>query len=155
MANDKNQIDKALEALTGALEIEPTGEEVQLEPDKDVNFESDVELMEDGGAEINMDPNAPIDTSNIPHDANLAEYIEENELNRFSSDLLAEFESDRDSRKDWEDTYIKGLDMLGFKYEDRTRPCEGASGVVHPLLAESLTQFQAQAYKELLPQAAP
>ena len=78
MADNKNNIDKALEALTGALEIEPTGEEVQLEPDKGVNFEPDVELMEDGGAEINMDPNAPIDTSNIPHDANLAEYIDEN-----------------------------------------------------------------------------
>jgi hypothetical protein len=155
MADDKNQIDKALEALTGALEIEPTGEEVQLEPEKNVAFESDVELMDDGSAEINMDPNAPIDTSNIPHDANLAEYIEENELSRFSSDLLAEFESDRDSRKDWEDTYVKGLDMLGFKYEDRTRPFEGASGVVHPLLAESVTQFQAQAYKELLPPSGP
>jgi len=155
MADNKNNIDKALEALTGALELEPTGEEVQLEPDRGVNFEPDVELMEDGGAEINMDPDAPIDTSNIPHDANLSEYIDENELSRFSSDLLAEFEADKDSRKDWEDTYIKGLDMLGFKYEDRTQPFEGASGVVHPLLAESVTQFQAQAYKELLPPSGP
>jgi len=155
MADNKNNIDKALEALTGALEIEPTGEEVQLEPDKGVNFESDVELMEDGGAEVNLDPNAPMDTSNIPHDANLADFIEDGDLGKFSSDLLAEFESDRDSRKDWEDTYIKGLDMLGFKYEDRTQPFEGASGVVHPLLAESVTQFQAQAYKELLPPSGP
>jgi len=155
MADNKNNIDKALEALTGALEIEPTGEEVQLEPDKGVNFEPDIELMEDGGAEVNLDPNAPMDTSNIPHDANLADYIEDGDLGKFSSDLLAEFESDRDSRKDWEDTYIKGLDMLGFKYEDRTQPFEGASGVVHPLLAESVTQFQAQAYKELLPPSGP
>ena len=154
MADNKNNIDKALEALTGALEIEPTGEEVQLEPDK-MQEEANVEITEDGGADINLDPNAPLDTSNIPHDANLAEYIEENELSRFASDLLAEFESDRDSRKDWEDTYIKGLDMLGFKYEDRTQPFEGASGVVHPLLAESVTQFQAQAYKELLPPSGP
>ena len=155
MADNKNNIDKALEALTGALEIEPTGEEVQLEPDKGVNFEPDIELMEDGGAEVNLDPNAPMDTSNIPHDANLADYIEDGDLGKFSSDLLAEFESDRDSRKDWEDTYIKGLDMLGFKYENRTQPFEGASGVVHPLLAESVTQFQAQAYKELLPPSGP
>ena len=154
MAEDKNNIDKALEALTGALEIEPTGEEVQLDQ-VNVNFEPDVELLEDGGAEINTDPDAPIDTSQIPHNANLAEYIEENELSRFASDLLAEFESDRDSRKDWEDTYVKGLDMLGFKYENRTQPFEGASGVVHPLLAESVTQFQAQAYKELLPPSGP
>ena len=156
MADDnKNNIDKALEALTGALEIEPTGEEIEINPEKGVDFESDVELLEDGSAEINLDPNAPIDTSQIPHDANLAEYIEDNELSRFASDLLAEFESDRDSRKDWEDTYIKGLDMLGFKYEDRVQPFEGASGVVHPLLAESVTQFQAQAYKELLPPSGP
>ncbi len=155
MADDnKNNIDKALEALTGALDIEPTGEEIEVTP-KGVDFEPDIELMEDGSAEINLDPNAPIDTSQVPHDANLAEYIEENELGRFASDLLAEFESDRDSRKDWEDTYIKGLDMLGFKYEDRTQPFEGASGVVHPLLAESVTQFQAQAYKELLPPSGP
>ena len=153
--NNKNNIDKALEALTGALEIEPTGEEIEINPEKGVDFESDVELLEDGSAEINLDPNAPTDLSQVPHNANLADYIEDNELSRFASDLLAEFESDRDSRKDWEDTYIKGLDMLGFKYEDRTQPFEGASGVVHPLLAESVTQFQAQAYKELLPPSGP
>jgi chaperonin GroES len=155
MADDnKNNIDKALEALTGALDIEPTGEEIDVTP-KGVEFESDFEIMEDGSAEVNLDPNAPIDKTNIPHDANLAEYIEDEELGRFASDLLAEFEADKDSRKDWEDTYIKGLDMLGFKYEDRTQPFEGASGVVHPLLAESVTQFQAQAYKELLPPSGP
>ena len=153
MANEnKNSIDKALEALTGALEIEPVGEEVQVGQEE---AGPNIEMLDDGGADINMDPNAPIDTSNVPHDANLAEYIEDNELSRFASDLLGEFESDKDSRKDWEDTYIKGLDMLGFKYEDRTQPFEGASGVVHPLLAESVTQFQAQAYKELLPPSGP
>ena len=98
--NNKNNIDKALEALTGALELEPTGEEVILDQ-KNVAFEPDVELLDDGGAEVNTDPNAPIDTANIPHNANLAEYIEDNELSRFASDLLAEFESDRDSRRDW------------------------------------------------------
>ena len=154
---NKNNIDKALEALTGALEIEPTGEEVQLEPDKSVKFDPEVELMEneDGSADVNFDPNSPIDTANIPHDANLADYIEDNDLGRLSSDLLAGFESDKDSRKDWEESYVKGLDMLGFKYEDRTQPFEGSSGVVHPLLAESVTQFQAQAYKELLPPSGP
>ena len=74
MADNKNNIDKALEALTGALEIEPTGEEVQLEPDK-MQEEANVEITEDGGADVDLDPNAPLDTSNIPHDANLAEYI--------------------------------------------------------------------------------
>jgi hypothetical protein len=74
MANNKNNIDKALEALTGALEIEPTGEEVQLEPDTgDKNENENIELTDDGGANVNLDPNAPMDTSNVPHDANLAE----------------------------------------------------------------------------------
>ena len=75
--NQNNNIDKALEALQGALDIEPTGQEIQL-PEQVVDFESDVELTEtpDGGAEVNFDPNAPIDKSNIPFDANLADYID-------------------------------------------------------------------------------
>jgi len=154
--NQNNNIDKALEALQGALDIEGVGTEVQL-PEQVVNFESDVELTEtpDGGAEVNFDPNAPIDQSQIPFDGNLAEYIDETQSRKFSNDLVGAFEADKESRKDWEDTYVKGLDMLGFKYEDRTQPFEGASGVVHPLLAESVTQFQAQAYKELLPPSGP
>ena len=155
--NPTDNIDKAIEALQMGLDI-ADGEETIIDvPEKTVEFESDVEITElaDGGAEINSDPNAPIDQSKIPFDANLAEYVEEGQLGRFSNDLLAAFEADKDSRKDWEDTYVKGLDMLGFKYEDRTQPFEGASGVVHPLLAESVTQFQAQAYKELLPPSGP
>ena len=154
--NQNNNIDKAMEALQGALDIEPVGQEIQL-PEQVVDFESDVELIEtpDGCAEVNFDPNAPIDQSQIPFDANLAEYIDETQSRKFSNDLVGAFEADKESRKDWEDTYIKGLDMLGFKYEDRTQPFEGASGVVHPLLAESVTQFQAQAYKELLPPSGP
>ena len=154
--NQNNNIDKALEALQGALDIEGVGTEVQL-PEQVVNFESDVELTEtpDGGAEVNFDPNAPIDQSQIPFDGNLAEYIDETQSRKFSNDLVGAFEADKESRKDWEDTYVKGLDMLGFKYENRTQPFEGASGVVHPLLAESVTQFQAQAYKELLPPSGP
>jgi hypothetical protein len=154
--NPNNNIDKALEALQGALDIEGVGTEVQL-PEQVVDFESDIELIEtpDGGAEVNFDPNAPIDQSQIPFDGNLAEYIDETQSRRFANDLVGAFEADKESRKDWEDTYVKGLDMLGFKYEDRTQPFEGASGVVHPLLAESVTQFQAQAYKELLPPSGP
>ena len=154
--NPNNNIDRALTSLTDALEIEPTGEEIQLEPDQKIS-DPNVQITETemGGADVNFDPNAPIDTANIPHDANLADYIDEPDLRRFSIDLVESFETDRESRKDWEDTYIKGLDMLGFKYENRTQPFEGASGVVHPLLAESVTQYQAQAYKELLPPSCP
>ena len=149
--NPNNNIEKALSSLTDALEIEPTGQEIQLEPDVG---EKDVEIMEDGSAVIGEEEGT-IDTSNIPHNANLADYIDDTELMRFSGDLINDFEADKDSRKDWEDSYVKGLDMLGFKYENRTQPFEGASGVVHPLLAESVTQFQAQAYKELLPPSGP
>ena len=148
----KNQIEKAMDAVEAALEIEPIGEEVQID-EKNVSFDG-FELMEDGSAEEVID-NQNIDQSQIPFNANLSEYISEDELSKFSSDLVNAFDADKDSRKDWEDTYVKGLDMLGFKYEDRTQPFEGASGVVHPLLAESVTQFQAQAYKELLPPSGP
>ena len=148
----KNQIDKAMDAVSAALEIEPIGEEVQIYS-KGVEFDG-FEIMDDGSAE-EIITNETIDQSQIPFDANLSEYISDDKLSKFSSDLVNAFEADKDSRKDWEDTYVKGLDMLGFKYEDRTQPFEGASGVVHPLLAESVTQFQAQAYKELLPPSGP
>ena len=154
--NPNNNIDKAMMALQGALDIEEEG--VEISPPQPVtNADPNVELTDlpDGGADVNFDPNAPVDQSQIPFDGNLADYIEETDLKRFASELVGNFESDKHTRKDWEDTYIKGLDMLGFKYEERTEPFEGSSGVVHPLLAESVTQFQAQAYKELLPPDGP
>ena len=152
-------IEKAIDALASAgvdIGANERATDVQV-PERDVNFEPDVDIqgLPDGGADINFDPNAPIDQSQIPFNANLADFIEENDLQKLSNKLVAAYESDKQSRKDWENTYVKGLDMLGFKYEDRTQPFEGAAGVVHPLLAESVTQFQAQAYKELLPPAGP
>ena len=146
----KNNVDKALEALNLGLELEPTGTEVTV--DKGVAFDPQFELQEDGSAII---PEEPMMQQPTEHDANLAEFLEEDDLRKLTGDLLNYYESDKESRKDWEDTYVKGLDMLGFKYEDRTQPFEGASGVVHPLLAESVTQFQAQAYKEMLPPHGP
>jgi len=155
----KDQIEKAIKALATAG-VDVGGNEMAVDvqvPERDVNFEPDVDIqgLPDGGANINFDPNAPVDQSQIKFGDNLAEYIEENDLQTLSNKLISSYESDKMSRKDWEDTYIKGLDMLGFKYENRTQPFEGAAGVVHPLLAESVTQFQAQAYKELLPPAGP
>ena len=91
----------------------------------------------------------------IPHDANLAEYLDDGQLGEISSELLSAYEDDLQSRSDWEETYTKGLDLLGVKVVERTEPFEGASGVTHPLIAESVTQFQAQAYKELLPSGGP
>jgi hypothetical protein len=86
---------------------------------------------------------------------NLAEDMDERDLEDLASQLISDFKNDKETRSDWEDSYTKGLDLLGFKYTVQTRPFQGASGVTHPLLAEAVTQFQAQAYKELLPADGP
>ena len=87
--------------------------------------------------------------------SNLAEELDERVLSSLASDLIADYKKDKESRSDWEQAYIKGLDLLGFKYTEEAGPFLGASSVTHPLLAESITQFQAQAYKELLPANGP
>ena len=87
--------------------------------------------------------------------ANLAEEMDERDLKRLGLELIDEYKKDRESRKDWEEGYTKGLDLLGVKYREQTRPFKGASGVTHPLLSESATTFQASAYKELLPADGP
>ena len=86
---------------------------------------------------------------------NLAEDMDDRTLGRLSSQLIQDYKKDKVSRSDWEQTYTNGLELLGFKYQDQTKPFQGASGVTHPLLAEAVTQFQAQAYKELLPSEGP
>lgn len=89
------------------------------------------------------------------HDSNLAELIDERDLMDIASELTGQYEEDRSGRKDWEDAYVNGLELLGIKYEERDQPFRGSSGVTHPLIAEAITQFQAQAYKELLPSSGP
>ena len=91
----------------------------------------------------------------IPHDANLAEFVEDKELNVIASDLVSAYHSDKESRADWERSYIEGLDLLGLKHEDRTMPWDGACGVFHPLLTESVIRFQSQAIQELFPASGP
>ena len=138
---------------------------------QDEMFEQEVEVMapEDfaGGAEVIPDGEGGaivqaiaeatgMDINDmIEHDSNLAEYLDEEVLKEISMDLRASFEDDLQSRHSWEETYTKGLDLLGVGSTDRSVPFEGASGVTHPLIAESVTQFQAQAYKELLPSGGP
>jgi len=109
--------------------------------------------MEDGGVEVSFDPTQELQSDN--HSSNLAEIIDEQELGEIGADLVDNYLDYRSSRQDWETTYTNGLDLLGFKYEKRTEPFKGASGVTHPVLAESVTQFQSQAYKELLPADGP
>ena len=87
--------------------------------------------------------------------ANLAEDMDERVLSRMAQELLADYKKDKESRSDWEKSYMSGLDLLGFKYDNESRPFQGASSVTHPLLSEAVTQFQAQAYKELLPSDGP
>ena len=87
--------------------------------------------------------------------ANLADAMDERELRQMANELVDDYKKDKGSRKDWEDSYVKGLDLLGTKYINVTRPFKGASNVTHPMLAEGCTQFQAQAYKELVPSDGP
>jgi hypothetical protein len=91
----------------------------------------------------------------IPFDDNLAEYIEDKELTLIAGDLISSFKSDKESRSDWERTYVEGLELLGLKHEDRTTPWDGACGVFHPLLTESVIKFQSQSIQELFPARGP
>jgi hypothetical protein len=88
--------------------------------------------------------------------ANLAELIDDSVLNKLAGDILESINQDKQSRSDWEKTYTDGLKYLGMKFDEgRSQPFEGSSGVIHPILAEAVTQFQAQAYKEMLPAKGP
>jgi hypothetical protein len=123
-------------------------------------FPNGAEVVDDGegGAVVrSLEEMIAMEESMIQpaHDDNLAEFLNGDYLGEISSDLRASYEDDMESRSEWEETYTKGLDQLGVKYEERTVPFEGASGVTHPLISESVTQFQAQAYKELLPAGGP
>ena len=108
---------------------------------------------EDGGMLIDFDPESE-DLSDEFND-NLAEHMDENDLESLGSELVGYYLGDKESRKDWEDTYIKGLDQLGLKIEERTEPWVGACGVFHPLLTEAVVRFQAQAITEVFPPKGP
>jgi hypothetical protein len=110
-------------------------------------------VLEDGSALVGVTEGADAETGDF--NANLAEELSESYLGELTSDLLAAYREDVSSRQDWLDAYTKGLDLLGIKTDDREEPFRGSAGVYHPLLAESATQFQSQAYKELLPPGGP
>jgi len=115
----------------------------------------EITQTEDGGAEVDFDPQALAALGGESHDENLAEFLEEMILNEIGSTIIEDYTENKSSRQDWEDSYTKGLDLLGFKYENRSEPFQGASGATHPVLAEAVTQFQSLAYKELLPASGP
>ena len=113
-----------------------------------------IELEDDGSVVVDFDPFVGRTSEGDFYD-NLAEEVEDRVSSSISSDLLEQYEANKDGRKDWADTYRTGLELLGFKYEERSEPFRGATGVTHPLLAEAVTQFQAQAFGELLPAGGP
>ena len=134
-----------------------TGEDTEVNLVEDQVTE-DVEQTElpDGGVELNFDPRSKLNGQQPEgHFDNLAEAMDDGVLAKLGSEMQANYTDYKNSRKDWEQTYIKGLDLLGFKYSIKTEPFQGASGATHPVLAEAVTQFQAQAYKELLPADGP
>ena len=130
---------------------------VEVDINTPEDFKGGVDVTDDGqgGAVLQSLEGMEVETEVYDHNANLAEILDDATLGEMSSDLMGQYEEDSDSRSEWEEGYIKGLDLLGVKYEERTQPFAGASGVTHPLIAESVTQFQAQCYKELLPAGGP
>ena len=146
------------EDLEAEIELELPG---SMDDDNVVSFEGvaqgmDIEVIpeEDGGVTIDFEPSDEKDVGDDFY-GNLAEALSDGELGRISADLLEQYDANKASRQEWEDAYADGLDLLGFNYEERTQPFQGASGVTHPLLAEAATQFQAQAFNELLPAGGP
>tara|TARA_R110002020_G_scaffold206517_1_gene411863 strand:+ start:169 stop:2667 length:2499 start_codon:yes stop_codon:yes gene_type:complete len=144
-----NPIESNLEGIDPNIAQAVDAIDVALsEPD-----EANVEIQEDGSAIVGPELQAPI---NSAFTANLVDLIDVTELSQIFMDLYAAVERDKGSRKEWEQTYIDGLKYLGMQFdEERSQPFEGATGVIHPLLGEAVTQFQAQAYKELLPSGGP
>ena len=116
---------------------------------------SEVVMDEEGGAEVTFDPTTVPGRQSDGHFANLAEDMSSSDLESLGQTLYDQYTEYKESRGDWEQSYREGLELLGFKYERRTEPFKGASGVNHPVLAEAVTQFQATAYKELLPADGP
>ena len=153
------EIDKALPNVEQTIKT-PSEEELQVATEQNIQEQvgpEDVKIeeQEDGSVEINFDPEAINQPNTENHFDNLADLLPEEILGRLGSEIYENYENYKTSRRDWEQSYTKGLDLLGFKYENRTQPFQNASGVTHPVLGEAVTQFQAQAYKELLPANGP
>ena len=153
------EIDKALPNVKQKITI-PNPEEVQVEENKDLVEQQsdqpiDVQQNEDGSVDIDFDPSIGSAEQGNDHFSNLAELLPDDVLDPLGHELFNNYTDYKTSRKDWERSYTSGLDLLGFNYNDRSEPFKGASGATHPVLAEAVTQFQALAYKELLPAGGP
>jgi len=134
--------------IEGLIEQEPEEINIAIENPDAVSIET-----EDGGMIIDFDPQEENLSSEFGD--NLVDLMDERDLERIGLELVSAFNMDKDSRKDWEDTYTKGLDQLGLKIEERTQPWSGACGVFHPMLSEAVIRFQSQAISEIFPAAGP
>ena len=141
-------------AIDRALVGEPLDQGEQQIEVEIVNPEQVGISTPDGGVLIDFDPDMG-DMMGLGHDDNLAEAMDDRDLDSLASELVGSFRSDKESRAGWDRSYVKGLDLLGLKHEDRTTPWDGACGVFHPLLTESVIRFQSQAIQEIFPASGP
>ena len=151
------EIEKGLPNTRNKLEI-PSEEELQdVAVQEPVEEKGPIEVIpeEDGGVTLDYEPGAINVPGTESHFDNLADLLPDDVLHPIGMEMTQNYMDYKTSRKEWEQGYIQGLDLLGFKYENRTEPFQGASGATHPVMAEAVTQFQAQAYKELLPSDGP
>ena len=139
-------IEKNNNLPSGNMDVEIEDVETENLPDIEIVFD------EEGGVDITMGEG---DDEEVPFDANLADVLDPGVLQQISTELMPLFEADQGSRKDWEEQYGKGLKLLGFTFDERTRPFKGAAAATHPLLTEAIVQFQSQALKELMPADGP
>ena len=149
--NPYNNIEREM-TLVGNPILDPEPVDMVLEEEPEMEGDLEITELEDGSVELGVPETAEEDTG---FNTNLAEQLEEDELADISSFILEKVEEDKGSRKEWLDTYSEGVNLLGLKYENRVEPFDGATGVVHPMLNEAVSQFQSQAYKELLPPKGP
>ena len=150
------EIDKELRETRTEVKV-PGATETDVNVEEQITERDPVEVTpeDDGGATINFEPGAINVPGTESHFDNLADLLPDDVLSPMGSRLKDNYMDYKNSRKEWERTYIEGLDLLGFKYENRREPFQGASGATHPVLAEAVTQFQATAYKELMPADGP
>ena len=137
--------------VEGTIEQEPQDQELTIAIE---NPDSLAIETEDGGMIIDFDPNAK-EIGDVEFDSNLAEHIDDGILQELGSKLVGDYNGDKDSRSEWEETYTKGLDQLGLKIEEKTTPWAGACGVFHPMLSEAVIRFQSQSITEMFPAAGP
>ena len=147
-------IERSLYEMPQGLPTEGLGIEIEMDMGP---AETEITMLEDGGVEVTISPEnaSDEDLEMAPFDANLAEYLDEGLMLEMSTELIGLIESDLNSRKDWADTFVKGLDVLGFRPEERTDPWIGACGVYSTVLAEAVIRFQAEAMSETFPAAGP